>query len=184
MQLVEVELLAQNEHATILVTCLSLQAPRPTGVEFSVEKTAVPVGNIGEWRLRSLKVTIAKCLACNVACAIKLVEFVVISVGNLNSQLLSRHGFERRYHAGHEVIHVVNHVAILVDDHGVLIKFEATPYLTHLTALQTDFVIELPAHHHDVGCFGKVVFALCRVGFVEAMTEAIRQVIAYVSFDF
>ena len=84
---------------------------------------------------------------------------------------------------GHEIVHIVYHIAVLIDVHGVLIKLKSAPNLAHLTSLNAQLVVEFPAGHHDIRSLGKVVSA-CICSLVQAMTEAIIEVVADVSFDF
>ena len=112
-----------------------------------------------------------------------LSQLVVVSIGDVQVKLLRLHGFECEVYAGHEVIHVVNHVRVLVDVHGVFVKFESTPVLTHLTTRDTELVGDLIANRKNVGSLGKVVLALRTIGFVQAVTETVRE-FAEGTFDF
>ena len=95
-----------------------------------------------------------------------------------------RNGLEAEVHASHEVVHVVNHIGVLVDVHWVLVELEAAVVLAHLAALDAPLVVELIAHHQDVGSLGKVVGTHGGVVLVQTMTPAVADLVGQVTLDF
>ena len=97
--------------------------------------------------------------------------------------LVCGHRLVACHETGHEVVHVVHHVGVLIDVHGVLVKLEAAPDLTHLSAHQRKLVADIVAHHHDVGSLGEVVLALGSIRLVHAVTQTIENLVCEVTLD-
>ena len=106
--------------------------------------------------------------------AVDVAQLVVVGIRDSEGKFLRGNGFVSSRDSRHEVVHIIHHIAVLIDVHRVLVKLEAAPYLTHFTGLYRQLVVEFPTGHHDVGSFREVVLTTGLVGFVESMAETIE----------
>ena len=82
-----------------------------------------------------------------------------------------------RYHTSHEVAHVAHDVRVFVDVYRVLVELVSAPQLRQLAAGYGDFVVDVVAHHHDIGSLGKVVKALSLRRLVQTMAQTVEELV-------
>ena len=116
--------------------------------------------------------------------AVIVAEAVVVRVGDVQVELMVGHRLEAQVYAGHEVVHVIDHIGVLVDVHWIFVELEAAMVLAHLAALDAPLVVELVAHQEDVGSLGKVIGAHGGVVLVQTMTPTVADLVGQVALDF
>ena len=117
-------------------------------------------------------------------CTVLVGELAAVGVGDVHHELLPGHRGPEEGHPGQEVVHVVHHIRILIDIHRVFVKLKAAPELAHLSALDSELVVEFPAHHHNVRGLGKVFLAHGALRLVQSVAQAVSEVVAELPLDF
>ena len=74
-------------------------------------------------------------------------------------------------------------VRVFVDVYRVLVELVSAPQLRQLATGNGDFVVDVVAHHHDIGSLGKVVKALSLRRLVQTMAQTVEELVVDGAFE-
>ena len=153
----------------------------PTGFDYTIQETAVPVQNVGKGIIEPLEPVVAS--GRDGAGSVFIFELPVESIGYVEHELLAGHWVIYECCSSEEDVHAVQQIAVLVYVHGVFVVLETSPELADLASQELELIVKTPANHGHVGGLGEVVFAGGSSGTVQPVAEAVGEMLAETALD-